>query len=175
MPVSRPARVRGWSAWHEPDVGNSNNDTIKGSAGDDKVLEAGGNDQMFLGAGNDVVDYRSGDGDDLLEGGAGIDSLILSASSGSPLIAANGTRTLLTRGDGSSIDMNDVERIHFSATTAAGFLSLNDLANTDVQLVALDLGDPLGTSGTGRTTASRSARRRGTTRSARPSARAWFQ
>ena len=130
-------------------LGNSNNDTIKGSAGDDKVLEAGGNDQMFLGAGNDVVDYRSGDGDDLLEGGAGIDSLILSASSGSPLIAANGTRTLLTRGDGSSIDMNDVERIHFSATTAAGFLSLNDLANTDVQLVALDLGDPLGKSGNG--------------------------
>jgi Ca2+-binding RTX toxin-like protein len=130
-------------------LGNSANDTIIGSAGNDRVLEAGGNDQMFLGAGNDVVDYRSGAGDDLLEGGAGIDTLLLSASSGSSLIAANGTRTLLTRGDGSSIDMDDVERIRFTANFAAGFFFLNDLTNTDVQLVALDLGDLSGKTGNG--------------------------
>jgi Ca2+-binding RTX toxin-like protein len=130
-------------------LGNSNNDTIIGSAGNDKVLEAGGNDQLFLGAGNDVVDWRSGAGDDLIEGGAGVDSLLLSANGDFITLGGNGARGLLTRNDGSSIDMDDVERIQLSASSNAASFQLNDLAGTGIQQVALALGDALGKSGNG--------------------------
>ncbi|MBA4097450.1 MAG: hypothetical protein C0484_11875 [Rhodospirillum sp.] len=131
-------------------LGNSNNDTIIGSAGDDKVLEAGGNDQLFLGGGNDVVEWNGSAGDDLIEGGSGVDSFLLSAIDEFFTIGANGGRALLTRSDGASIDMDDVERIQFSASSAAAFLNVQDLTSAGIQLLALNLGDALGKSGNGK-------------------------
>ena len=131
-------------------LGNSNNDTIIGSAGNDKVLEAGGNDQLFLGAGNDVVEWNGSAGDDLIEGGSGVDSFLLSAIDEFFTIDANGGRAFLARNDGASIDMDDVERIQFSASSAAAFFTVSDLTNTGIQLLALDLGDALGKSGNGK-------------------------
>ncbi len=131
-------------------LGNSNNDTIIGSAGNDKVLEAGGNDQLFLGAGNDVVEWNGSAGDDLIEGGSGVDLFLLSATDDCFTIDANGGRAFLARNDGASIDMDDVERIQFSASSAAAFVTVSDLTNTGIQLLALDLGDALGKSGNGK-------------------------
>jgi Ca2+-binding RTX toxin-like protein len=131
-------------------LGNSDNDTIIGSAGNDRVLEAGGNDQLFLGAGNDVVEWNGSAGDDIIEGGSGVDTFLLSAIDEFFTIGANGGRALLTRSDGASIDMDDVERIQFSATSAAAFVTVNDLTNTDIQLLALNLGDALGKSSNGK-------------------------
>ena len=131
-------------------LGNSNNDTIIGSAGNDKVLEAGGNDQLFLGAGNDVVEWNGSAGDDLIEGGSGVDSFLLSATDDFFTIDANGGRAFLARNDGASIDMNDVERIQFSASSVAANFTVSDLTNTGIQLLALDLGDALGKSGNGK-------------------------
>ena len=113
-------------------LGNSFNDTIKGSAGNDRVLEAGGNDQLFLGAGNDVVEWNGSAGDDLIEGGSGVDLFLLSAIDEFFTIGANGGRALLTRSDGASIDMDDVERIQFSASSAAAFLNVQDLTGAGI-------------------------------------------
>ena len=128
--------------------GNSSSDTILGSAGNDRVLDVGGNDSLSLGSGNDVIDW--GSGVDVIEGGAGVDLLRLSADGNSIALGANGGRALLTRNDGSSIDMDDVERIQFSGSGlhAASF-QLNDLAGTGLQQVALDLDDSFGKPGNG--------------------------
>lgn len=130
-------------------LGNSADDTIIGSAGDDKVLEAGGDDQLFLGAGNDVVDWNGSAGDDLIEGGAGVDSLLLAANGDSVTLGANGGRALLTRSDGASIDMDDVERIRFGASSTAASFRMDDLAGTGIQQVAIDLSDSLGKTSNG--------------------------
>jgi Ca2+-binding RTX toxin-like protein len=130
-------------------LGNSGNDTIYGSAGNDKVVEAGGDDQLFLGAGNDIVEWNGSAGDDLIEGGSGFDSFLLSANGYAVTIAANSGRALLTRSDGASIDMDDVERIQFSAHSMAGSFTVGDLTGAGIQQVALDVGDFSGKSGNG--------------------------
>ena len=153
-------------------LGNSNNDTIIGSAGNDKVLEAGGDDQLFLGAGNDVVEWNGSAGDDIIEGGSGVDSFLLSAIDEFFAIGANGGRALLTRSDGASIDMDDVERIQFSASSAAAFLNVRTSRARGFNCWRSTWPTRSESPAMGRAIAFRSTTG-GTTRSARPSAKAW--
>ncbi len=57
-------------------------------------------------------------------------------------ISANGGRVRLTRDVGNvTMDLNGVERIDFAALGGADNITVNDLTGTDVQQVALDLGN----------------------------------
>ena len=69
---------------------------------------------MVLGAGNDTAQWDPGDGSDIVEGQAGIDTLLFNgANIGENIdISANGERARLFRDVGTiTMDMNDVEHI----------------------------------------------------------------
>jgi hypothetical protein len=85
-----------------------------------------------------------GDGNDVVEGGSGFDTLdFLGAKKGETItISPNGSGALFTRAAG-NIDLNGVERIQFEATTQGQFadsITINDLTGTDVKQVAINLG-----------------------------------
>ena len=62
-------------------VGGAGNDYFNASGGNDTILAGGGDDIVFAGTGNDVIIYNiSNDGNDLINGGAGLDTLQLSAN-----------------------------------------------------------------------------------------------
>ena len=67
---------------------------IEGVVRSGVVIDRGGNDIVFLGAGDDLFPWNSGDGSDLVDGGAGFDTLAFNGS------AAPGTIRLSTRGPG---------------------------------------------------------------------------
>ena len=69
--------------------GGTGNDTITGSQGADTLLGGDGNDSViggrgddiaFLGAGNDTFTWNPGDGSDIVEGQADVDTLLFNGS-----------------------------------------------------------------------------------------------
>ena len=69
--------------------GGTGNDTITGSAGADTLLAGDGNDSVigargddvaFLGAGNDTFTWNPGDGSDIVDGQADVDTLLFNGS-----------------------------------------------------------------------------------------------
>src|SRR5262249_6412394 len=59
--------------------------------------------------------------------------------------SANGQRVRLTRGIGNiTLDLNGVERIQLNALSGADTITVNDLTETDVKQVAVDLSAPAG-------------------------------
>src|SRR5262245_4724685 len=98
-------------------IGGSGADRLYGRAGDDSLLGKGGNDQLFGGSGNDVLTggtgddqafgqagndhmiWNPGEGTDLNEGGAGIDTVEVNGGNVAETftISANGTRVRLDR------------------------------------------------------------------------------
>jgi len=120
--------------------GESGDDTVIGSAGNDTVRDSFGDDVVSLLGGNDVIDWRSS-GDELIDGGAGFDRLLLDGSDG-PLDIGNFLgHTLLSRSDGSSITMDGVERIEVGGYFGVPSLTIRDLTGLGVQQVAVDLHD----------------------------------
>ena len=130
-------------------TGGSGNDLIFGQAGDDTLLGNGGIDQIFGGAGNDVLSggtgndsvfgendndrmiWNPGDGTDLNEGGAGIDTVEINGGNGAETftVTANGTR------------------VRFDRTTPAPF-SL-DIGTTENLLLNANGGDDVVSAGNG--------------------------
>ncbi len=133
--------------------GGAGNDTLSGSNGldvlfggadNDLVVGRQGNDTIFLGDGDDVAQWFPGDASDIVEGGAGTDTLDFSGSNANEIIAisANGARVLFTRNVANIVmDLNDVEQITFSALGGTDTIVVNDLTGTDVTRVNLDLGN----------------------------------
>ena len=98
-------------------TGGSGDDLLFGQAGNDTLLGKGGNDQLFGGAGNDVLTggtgndsvfgendndrivWNPGEGTDLNEGGAGIDTVEVNGGNGAETfsVIANGTRVRFDR------------------------------------------------------------------------------
>jgi len=124
--------------------GGDGNDILDGGAGNDTVVGGKGTDTAFLGAGNDTFIWNPGEGSDLVEGQAGFDTLdFLGANITEDInISANGSRALFSRVAGNvTMDLNGVERIQFEAVGQhADHITINDLAGTDVEQVAIDLG-----------------------------------
>jgi Ca2+-binding RTX toxin-like protein len=122
--------------------GGDGNDMITGSAGNDLINGGRGNDVAFLGKGDDVFVWNPGDGSDTVEGQAGFDTLLFNAANvGENIdISANGSRTQLFRDVGNvSMDLNGVERIQLNALGGADTITVNNLAGTGVQQIAIDL------------------------------------
>ena len=105
-----------------------------------------GNDLGVTSHGDDVFQWDPGDGSDVIQGGAGRDTMLFNDAN----IAKNVT-----------MDSEDVEVVDIRALGGADSLTVNDLSATDVTEVKTDLGagdgqpDTVRVKGTTRSTGSR--------------------
>jgi Ca2+-binding RTX toxin-like protein len=123
-------------------TGGGGNDMLFGGAGDDTITGGKGTDTAVLGAGNDTFIWNPGDGNDVVEGQAGFDTLDFRGKNGGETfsIDANGSGATFNR-TGGTIGLTSVERIQFEAQGQfADNITINDLTGTDVKQVAIDLG-----------------------------------
>ena len=100
-----------------------------------------------MGAGDDTFIWDPGDGSDTVEGQAGTDTLLFNGSNANENIdiSANGSRVRFFRDIANvTMDLNDVEHVHFNALGGADTITVNDLTGTDVTQVTLDLAATLG-------------------------------
>ncbi|MBA4099827.1 MAG: hypothetical protein C0484_24015 [Rhodospirillum sp.] len=120
-------------------------DTLTGSIGNDVVTGGLGDDVAFLGKGDDRFVWNAFDGNDTLDGQVGTDTLqsVGDASGEVFAISANGGKASVTR-DASAIDLDNVERIQLQVFGGIDSITVNNLAGTDVKLVAVELGGGLG-------------------------------
>jgi len=72
------ARVLDGGEGNDTIIGSVGNETILGGDGDDTIIGGSGNDYIEAGAGNDSVFFDSTDTDVKIDGGSGLDKLILS-------------------------------------------------------------------------------------------------
>lgn len=131
--------------------GGSGNDTIIGSQGADMLFSGSGNDVVtggrgndveFLGSGDDVSVWNPGDGNDVVDGQSGFDTLLFNGSNAAEnmTISANGERATLFRDVGNiTMNLHSVERIELNALGGADNIVVNNLAGTGVKQVAVDL------------------------------------
>jgi len=127
--------------------GGLGSDLFVGSAGDDVFTGGRGNDVGLMGAGDDRFVWNPGDGNDVVEGQAGFDTMFFNGANISENIdiAANGGRVRFFRDVATvTMDDNDVERIDFNALGGSDHIAVNDLSGTDQQIVALNLAGTLG-------------------------------
>ena len=117
-------------------------DQLIGSAGGDLVNGGDGDDIALMGAGDDTFVWNPGDDNDTLEGQTGTDAMLFNGANVAESIdiAANGSRVRFFRNIASvTMDLNDVERIDFTARGGADVVVVNDLSGTDVTEVNTDL------------------------------------
>jgi Ca2+-binding RTX toxin-like protein len=106
-------------------IGGTGNDNITGSDGDDSFV------------------WNPGDGSDTIDGRGGFDTLVFNGASANEKvdIAAKDSHVLFTRDVGNiTMDLNGIERIQFAAVGGIDNINVGNLAGTDVQQVAIDLG-----------------------------------
>jgi Ca2+-binding RTX toxin-like protein len=128
-------------------TGGDGNDTLLGGDGNDLIIGGRGSDTARLGAGDDTFVWNPGDGSDTVDGQDGVDTLQFNGANISETfnLSANGTRTRLTRDIGNvTMDLGTMERIQIAALGGADNFVINDLSNTGVQQVAIDLSAPAG-------------------------------
>jgi Ca2+-binding RTX toxin-like protein len=128
-------------------IGGAGDDMLFGGNGDDRVIGGKGTDTAFLGNGNDTFVWNPGDGNDVVEGGAGFDTLDFRGKDGGETIeiSPNGSpgepAAAVFKRAGGTIDLNGVERIQFEAQGKhSDSITIDDLTGTDVKQVAIDLG-----------------------------------
>ncbi|MBE9042430.1 calcium-binding protein [Oscillatoriales cyanobacterium LEGE 11467] len=140
-------------------IGGGGDDTIRGGAqtdaliggeGDDLLIGDTGDDQIFGGEGNDTIVWNNGDGSDLMEGGNGLDTVQVNGSvtDGDNFnIEANGQRVRFDRLNliPFTLDVDDVEDFVVNGGGGNDTLSVQDLTETDIELVTFagDDGDDL--------------------------------
>ncbi|WP_343714259.1 calcium-binding protein [Inquilinus sp.] len=123
-------------------IGSAGADLLLGGAGNDLVVGGKGDDVALLGAGDDTFAWAPGDGSDTIEGGLGIDTMaFLGAAANETIdISANHGRTTFFRDVAAvNMDMNDVERIQFSALGGTDKVTIHDLTGTDTTRIDIDL------------------------------------
>jgi Ca2+-binding RTX toxin-like protein len=100
-------------------LGKGGIDFLFGGAGNDTLTGGTGNDQVFGEAGDDRMIWNPGDGSDLNEGGAGIDTVEVNGGNGAETFAVtpNGTRVRFDRIDPApfSIDIGTSENLILNA------------------------------------------------------------
>jgi Ca2+-binding RTX toxin-like protein len=123
-------------------TGGDGNDTLLGGDGNDLITGGRGSDTARLGTGDDTFVWNPGDGSDVVDGQDGFDTLLFNGANVNETfnISANGTRASLTRDVGNvTMDLGTMERIQLAALGGADNFVINDLSETDVQQVAIDL------------------------------------
>ncbi|MGI0484827.1 hypothetical protein ACN4EK_05260 [Pantanalinema rosaneae CENA516] len=134
-------------------LGGDGNDTLKGGAGNDVIDGNRGDDIADLGSGDDVFIWDPGDGSDVVEGGSGSDTLQFNGANVSEVfdLSANGEQLRFFRNVGNIvIDTDNVEQVDLNALGGADTIVVNDLKDTDVQVVNINLAGAInGTTGDG--------------------------
>jgi Ca2+-binding RTX toxin-like protein len=123
--------------------GGDGDDRIIGSAGNDLVIGGRGSDVASMGAGDDTFVWNPGDGNDTVEGQAGNDTLVFNGANIAEKIdiSANGPRVRLSRDiAGIVMDVNGTETLDVNTLGGADTVTVNDLTETDVNQVNIDLG-----------------------------------
>ncbi len=108
-------------------TGSSSANTITGGSGNDTIDGAGGADVIAAGAGNDTVTYRGTETS--IDGGTGIDTLILAVSGGTTAVnfsvSAGADQTT-----GDSVAVTNFENLDASALSSALTVTGSSSANT---------------------------------------------
>jgi Ca2+-binding RTX toxin-like protein len=106
------------------------------------VIGGRGADLALLGIGNDTFTWNPGDGSDIVEGQAGVDTLLFNGSNAGEAfdISANGGRVRLFRDVANvTMDLNGMEHIQLATVGGADSVTVNDLTGTNVNLVSVNL------------------------------------
>ena len=127
--------------------------TINAGAGDDTITGSKGDDLVNGGRwhrlapssalGDDTFVWNPGDGNDTVDGQAGADTLLFNGANIAEKIdiSANGGHARLTRDVANiTMDLDNVETIDVQAKGGADLITVNDLSQTDVSKVKIDLG-----------------------------------
>ncbi|MCG8649324.1 MAG: hypothetical protein MI861_05805, partial [Pirellulales bacterium] len=121
-------------------------DVIDGGQGNDSAVGGVGTDTFFGGAGSDTFTWNQGDGSDLIEGGSGdADAVIFNgnpAAADTITLSALGNRLQLDRTEGAvNLNMADIENLSVNELGGGvGTITVNDLSETDLVGLDLDLG-----------------------------------
>ena len=124
-------------------AGGDGNDTLIGGDGNDTIIGGRGADTMIGGNGDDTFVWNPGDGSDVIDGQGGHDTLQFNGSNANEKIdlSANGSHLRLTRDVGTvTMDTSGVEQVNVVALGGADTITVNDLSQTDVTGVNVDLG-----------------------------------
>lgn len=122
--------------------GSKGNDTLIGGAGVDFIVGNAGDDVALMGDGNDIFIWNPGDGSDVVEGGAGRNSMSFNGNSSNENmeLSANGERFRLTRDVANIVmDTNDVQSVTLRADAGVDNIIINDLSATDVRSLEISL------------------------------------
>jgi hypothetical protein len=126
-------------------------DTIGGGNGADVLIGGPGTDTLDGNQGVDAIDgsgdddlivWDPGDGNDVVQGGAGTDRGVVNGSNIGEIYAAipAGDRVHLTRNIATVLlDLGTIERIDLATRGGADQVIVNDLSSTDLRLVVADL------------------------------------
>jgi len=130
-------------------TGGAGKDVLVGSPGQDVVTGGPGVDVGLLRDGLDTFTWQVGDGNDIVEGGAGTDFLQMAGSDAAERFAVEslGSRTRLLR-ESDVVDLGDVERLDVLAGRGADTMEVNDLSGTDTDVVTWELAPTRGTTAT---------------------------
>ncbi|HEX7311096.1 MAG TPA: hypothetical protein VF232_07940 [Gaiellaceae bacterium] len=124
-------------------AGGKGVETLLGGDGNDSLDGNGGNDVAFLGAGDDTFVWDPGDGSDTVEGQDGADTLRFNGANVAERfgLSPNGNRFRLVRDPGGiTMDTAGVERLDVNTLGGADVFGANDLSETGLTDVNLDLG-----------------------------------
>jgi hypothetical protein len=145
-PIVEPTLILGENG-DDAILGGSAIETIDGGRGDDFIDGNRANDIAFMGAGKDTFRWDPGDGSDVVEGEKGTDTLLFNGANGGETVdlSANGERFIFFRQPGNiTMDTNEVEISVFNALGGPDAITVNDLTETDVTQVDLNLDAGLG-------------------------------
>lgn len=120
--------------------GGAQTDALIGGNGNDLLVGDTGNDQVFGGEGDDTMVWNNGDGSDVMEGGNGVDTVQVNGSvtDGDNFnIEANGQRVRFDRLNLGpfNLDIDDVEDFRVNGGGGNDTLTVQDLTETDIELV----------------------------------------
>jgi predicted ester cyclase/Ca2+-binding RTX toxin-like protein len=122
--------------------GGNGADLLLGGDGTDHVDGNQGADRALLGRGDDRFQWDPGDGNDTVEGQAGIDALDFNGSNAGELmdVSADGGRVRFTRNIANIVmDLDTIESVFVRAFGGPDSITVNDLRSTDVDGVDIDL------------------------------------
>jgi Ca2+-binding RTX toxin-like protein len=122
-------------------TGSKGNDTIVAETGNDIVSGGKGDDSVWLDEGNDLYLWRAGDGAHYVEAGAGFDTARLTGANTDEYlgIGAAAGHAFFYRNGVFRLEADDLERIQIRALGGADTIDIHDLADSEVQQVAVDL------------------------------------
>jgi len=126
-------------------TGGSLADRLEGGSGDDALTGGPGPDSMFGGDGSDRHVWNNGDGSDLIEGGAGQNSLSVNGSltaGDSFVVSSNGVRVRFERVNFGffTLDVADVQQLDLALGGGGDLVDVRDVTGTALVAVNIDLG-----------------------------------